>query len=436
MNRARFVVYLLALASWAPGLAAGEAYVNKTRRVAVLRFQNLRPESAADWIGAGAAAVLAVKVGAVPGIVVVESAQIEAILTRDQIQWGDFADPKVASEAGRDVAADRVVSAIYAARGKDVVFNLRVLDAPTGALLYCAAVRGPQAEIQTLVFRMAVATIRSFDKCAVVADGKVKVGPAPASERITLTSALEEALRKLGATSHRAYVAFSRGLAANTFKEQIARFSQAISLAPRYAWAYERRGVAYVMEGRTRDAIRDFTTAIEIRPDFAAAYQRRAAAYGAQGETRKAIRDCDKAVKLRPDFAEAYNSRGVARYEMDEMDAAVRDLSRALKIQPQWADPHGNRAAALYAKALFKQAIADCDNAIRLAPAFGRAYLIRGCAEDAMGRSDAAIRDFDTFIKLNPGSADAHQYRAMAWFAKKEYAKARQDVDTCRRHVI
>jgi tetratricopeptide (TPR) repeat protein len=78
----------------------------------------------------------------------------------------------------------------------------------------------------------------------------------------------------------------------------IANYSKAIEINPRFAEAYNNRGLAYAYKGQYGQAISDYNKAIETNPKLAEAYYNRGAAYYLNGEHDKACKDVRKAQSL------------------------------------------------------------------------------------------------------------------------------------------
>jgi tetratricopeptide (TPR) repeat protein len=78
----------------------------------------------------------------------------------------------------------------------------------------------------------------------------------------------------------------------------IANYSKAIKINPKFAKAYNNRGIAYTLKKKYDSAIADFSKAIELDPKNGKAYNNRAIVYSYQGETEKARQDLHKAQSL------------------------------------------------------------------------------------------------------------------------------------------
>ena len=86
----------------------------------------------------------------------------------------------------------------------------------------------------------------------------------------------------------------------------IDNYSKAIKINPKFAKAYNNRGIAYIWKKQYDLAIADFNKAIELDPKNGKAYNNRAIVYSYQGETDKARQDLQKAqslgIAVNPDF--------------------------------------------------------------------------------------------------------------------------------------
>ncbi len=83
------------------------------------------------------------------------------------------------------------------------------------------------------------------------------------------------------------------------YDRAIALFSKALEINPRYAEAYNNRGIAYAKgKGQYEKALSDFLKAIEINPVNADIYDNRGITYERLGDKEKACSDWKKACQL------------------------------------------------------------------------------------------------------------------------------------------
>jgi tetratricopeptide (TPR) repeat protein len=88
--------------------------------------------------------------------------------------------------------------------------------------------------------------------------------------------------------------------------QAIENYSKAIKINPKFAKAYNNRGIAYIWKKQYDLAIADLSKAIELDPKNGKAYNNRAVVYSYQGEADKARQDLQKAqslgIAVNPDF--------------------------------------------------------------------------------------------------------------------------------------
>ena len=96
------------------------------------------------------------------------------------------------------------------------------------------------------------------------------------------------------------------------YDQAIAQFSEALSIDPNYAAAYEGRGNVYLVQGYYGTAIADYDHIILLYPKYAYAYFRRAVAYYNKGDYERAIAGYNEAIKVNPGFVLAYTNRRLA----------------------------------------------------------------------------------------------------------------------------
>ena len=70
-----------------------------------------------------------------------------------------------------------------------------------------------------------------------------------------------------------------------------------------------------------------------INPKFAAAYNNRGVAYDHKGDYDRAIQDYEQAIKLMPGFAQAYFNRGNAYLGKSQYAQAIDDYNQAIRLK-------------------------------------------------------------------------------------------------------
>lgn len=161
----------------------------------------------------------------------------------------------------------------------------------------------------------------------------------------------------------------------------IETFSKAIEKYPRYAQAYERRGMAYLKTNRCEDAIIDFSKSISLYKN-AEAYLGRAQAKEKMQDLEGALIDfqtaIDNAVPYQPIFWTSRRMKGECHLKAGDLDKAIFELKLVTKRPFKEADPnfvYRKLAWQLYGEALLKKG-----NNSEAAAAFREALSIESCA--------------------------------------------------------
>src|SRR5262249_25621993 len=95
------------------------------------------------------------------------------------------------------------------------------------------------------------------------------------------------------------------------------------------AIAYDNRGLAYQAKREYDRAVADHTKAIELNPKYATAYNNRGIA---TGDYDRAIADYNRAIELDPNFADAYLRRGLAYEGKGDSERSIADYTKAIVL--------------------------------------------------------------------------------------------------------
>jgi tetratricopeptide (TPR) repeat protein len=95
------------------------------------------------------------------------------------------------------------------------------------------------------------------------------------------------------------------------------------------SWFYYKVGVAFLQRRQFDQAILLLNKSLETNPKYAAAYETRGVICSHREQYDQAISDFSEALKIDPSFAEAYFSRGRAYYFKEEYDKSWEDIKKA-----------------------------------------------------------------------------------------------------------
>jgi len=185
----------------------------------------------------------------------------------------------------------------------------------------------------------------------------------------------------------------------------IADTTEAIRLQPSQA-VYNLRGSAYYDKGDYDIAIADFDDALKLGAPSGIIFHNRGNAWRGKRDYAKAIDDYDKSIKADPKSAFSFQNRGIAKEALGDLDGALADINQAIRLDPTLPQPLINRTAIWRAKNDLDRAIADGSEAIRLA------------------KDKPPVN-----IMTPPNSVliSAYTHRALAYEAKGDYARAKDD---------
>jgi Tfp pilus assembly protein PilF len=204
------------------------------------------------------------------------------------------------------------------------------------------------------------------------------------------------------------------GIVRNGREEQVAPAARFCARQPpgSAAFASFTNGDANRSAGRHKEAIDDYNQTIREEPKYAAAYNNRGLAYYHQRDYDQAIADFNQAITLDPAYADAYNNRGLAYYAKRDLDKALADYNQAITHDTGLALAYDGRASVYLAKQDHAQALADINQAIRLWPREAAWHVTRGKIFLDMKDSRQwarARQEFETALRLYPDFTRARE---------------------------
>ncbi len=128
------------------------------------------------------------------------------------------------------------------------------------------------------------------------------------------------------------------------------------------------RGTANLELGRYDLAERDFDQVISVAPDFATAHLKRGIALEQLAKHQEALESFDEAIRLENGSYSAFNNRGACLLNLHEYADAIRDLTRAIQINNKGANAYYNRSIAYRRLKMDSKANADLVKALQFDP--------------------------------------------------------------------
>lgn len=149
-----------------------------------------------------------------------------------------------------------------------------------------------------------------------------------------------------------------------------------------------------------------FTQALSIDPGFAAAWNSLADVFYLEGESKKAISYYQKALTLSPKHAfEIYTNLANVQRDAEETKTAEENYHRAIELNPLYAPAHNGYAELLYNQHSLSEALPEALEAIRLKPDYAMAYYHLGLIQVAGGNNADALKAFMLSARYETNSA-------------------------------
>jgi len=177
----------------------------------------------------------------------------------------------------------------------------------------------------------------------------------------------------------------------------------------RNAFAYGDSALEYFNLGMQSSLaykkIEYFTKALEVNPRFAPAYEKRGMFYFFQEKYDKVIEDLTRFIRLAPNKADAYRMLAIAYLKVENYDKAIVNFDTAIQVDPEMSAAFCYRAEAWRLNGKPMEAIQDATIGIELqgdARTISDAYKTRGRAYQELGQEDLADADYKKSVELDP----------------------------------
>jgi tetratricopeptide (TPR) repeat protein len=204
-------------------------------------------------------------------------------------------------------------------------------------------------------------------------------------------------------------------------REAARQFTRAIKLNPRYTIAYYLLASVYDQLQEYTQALANYNQAIATNPKYAKAYNDRGVLKQSKLNDHKgALSDFSQAIAIDPKYTDAYNNRGALKYQkLNDPQGALADYNQAIALDSKFAEVYINRGNLKVDKLNDTQgALADYNQAIVLNPKSPTSYYNRGLLKDENNDTRGALADYNQTITLDPKYVDAYYYRGTLRAAK------------------
>lgn len=176
------------------------------------------------------------------------------------------------------------------------------------------------------------------------------------------------------------------------YKTAIARFDQALALAPQNGDALAGRAVARGWLGEPTAATQDLDMIERIDPDHRMLVHARAILAHLAGRWEEAIRYYGKLIEAAPEDNALLTKRAHLQVKLKRYPEALEDAARALAIDPTDIGLHGFRAQIFLRMTKPEMALLEADKLLAAHPNDNEALSMAAAIQDHSGRRETALR--------------------------------------------
>ncbi|CAD8148180.1 unnamed protein product [Paramecium pentaurelia] len=205
--------------------------------------------------------------------------------------------------------------------------------------------------------------------------------------------------------------------------------NKALKIDPKYAEAYQLRGLIHFKKEEKLKALDDLNQAVYHNPNLVSSFYHRATIYQKNKMLDNALEDCNQAIKIKPDYALAYSKKGSLMRIKGQLDDAIDLYSKAISLDKNCINALLNRALVFKEIHQYEKALKDYNQAIQINKNNPKAYFNRGILLKDIGEQQQALQDYDRAIQLNPNNATAFLNRGVLLINMNQQERALQDYD-------
>lgn len=194
---------------------------------------------------------------------------------------------------------------------------------------------------------------------------------------------------------------------AQTWRNSVTVFKQALSVSTDNYLAYNNMGFAFSSQNRMDDAIKYYAVALKLKPDYADARFNLGVALFTKGKYGEAADQFTRALRMNPYNTKSLNNLGAALTKLGRVDEALQHYKAAIRINPQYVEAHRNLAHTLFERGEYLEAMRQYRFVIRLDPSNKHAHNNLGIILIKLGKTDDAIYHFSHALRIDNNFEEA-----------------------------
>ena len=374
------------------GPSAGD---RSPRRVAILSFANLSPDTADAYLARGLSEEIASRLGDFPEL---------AVASRSSVEWLERAEVTDVMDQARALGFGYLVEGSVRRANERVRVSVRLVEAVEGTRRWNRSYDRAATDLLALQDEIALEVARAVVG-HLIPDSilrRARPTPSPAAHDQLLRGNYYLAQRNPRGLA-RAIEAYAEATRLDpTFAVAFAKLAHAHMLYLDWGWTYDELPPESLLARGWQAAER----AVRLDSGMADGWLARGSLlrFGNPGTFAGVREALQRAVDLDPDNAEAHHEFGMILRLLDDDSAAAEHFQRALAIEPDRPMSLVHLGWLAMAHRRYAEARRWLDSAAAVNPGFYQAYLERAALRLATGDTTGARADAQTAVRLRPGS--------------------------------
>jgi len=167
---------------------------------------------------------------------------------------------------------------------------------------------------------------------------------------------------------------------------------------------WHNKGIEFLKQGKTTEAVECFDKAIGINPSFGLPWVSKTKIFLDAQKYDEALESANKALVLNPNWGDALKLKGMIMVTLGRNEEALAYLGKASEIDPKDFSIWDHQARALSNLGRYPEAIACADKSLKVNPANHRLSGIKGLALLNLDRYEEALSCLNEALRTNPES--------------------------------
>jgi tetratricopeptide (TPR) repeat protein len=201
------------------------------------------------------------------------------------------------------------------------------------------------------------------------------------------------------------------------------------SILPEDEITWHNKGIEFLKQGKTREAVECFDKAIEINPSFELPWASKTKIFLDAQKYDEALEYANKALALHRDWEDALKLKGMIMINLGRNEEALEYLAKASEIDPENFSTWDHQARALSNLGRHQETIMCADKSLKVNPTNHQLFGIKGLALLNLSRYDEALLCLNEALRMNPESTATLLAKGQALLNLGKYGEALNCLD-------